>query len=56
MKNDYFKRLSSNIATSLDWNVPKFVKRHKGDGELIRRQTRRRDKQIVRKETDNYEK
>lgn len=42
---DEFKKKNVNLATSLDYNAPRYVKRSKGDGKLIRRYARRKLKQ-----------
>lgn len=46
---DVFKKKSMKEATYWDWNVPKFVKRHKGDTQKLHRLSRRRLKQELRK-------
>lgn len=42
---DIFKRKSMKLATSLDWNCTKYVKRRKKDTERIHRYARRKLKQ-----------
>lgn len=42
---DKFKEANVNLATKLDYNAPKIVKRGKGDGKRIRRYARRKLKQ-----------
>lgn len=39
---DDFKKANTYLATRIDWNVPQYIKRRKGDGELVRRHARRK--------------
>lgn len=52
---DLFKKINMKLATSLDWNCPKIVKRNKGDTQLLHKYSRRKLKQVLLKELD-YEK
>lgn len=45
---DVFKVTGMKLATSLDWNAKKYVKRCKGDTELIHRYSRRKMKEEIR--------
>lgn len=42
---DVFKQTNNVLATAWDWNCPKYVKRCRGDGKLLRRYARRKLKQ-----------
>lgn len=44
---DDFKRTNMKLATALDYNAPRMVKRHKGDGKRLRRYARRKLKQNI---------
>ena len=50
---DLFKKINMKLATSLDWNCPKIVKRTKGDTQLLHRHSRRKLKQDLTKEIKN---
>ena len=45
---DNFKRKSNKEATSWDWNIPKYVKRYKGDTQILHKLSRRRLKRELR--------
>lgn len=49
MTADKFKRANQNDVTSIDYNVPQYVKRGKGDGKMLRRLARRRLKRELKK-------
>lgn len=45
---DLFKRKNNKMATALDWNCPKYVKRTKGDTQILHRLSRRKLKQELK--------
>lgn len=47
---DIFKEANNKEATAIDWNCPQYVKRGKGDGEMLRRLARHKLKDELRKE------
>ena len=47
---DNFKRKSNKEATSWDWNIPKYVKRYKGNTQILHRLSRRRLKRELKRE------
>lgn len=47
---DIFKKENNKLATMLDWNCPRYVKRCKGDTERLHRYSRRKLKQNLKKE------
>lgn len=47
---DIFQKENNKIATILDWNCPRYVKRCKGDTERLHRYSRRKLKQKLKKE------
>ena len=51
MNKDDFKRANQVDVTAIDYNVPQYVKRGKGDGKMLRRLARRRLKQELTKES-----
>lgn len=52
---DDFKRKNMKLATVLDWNCSRYVKRNKGDTQLLHRYSRRKLKQEIIKEREIYE-
>lgn len=45
---DLFKRKMNKDATAIDWNVPQYVKRTKGDTAKLHRLARRRLKRELK--------
>lgn len=50
---DLFKQENIKYATSIDWNCPKIVKRHKGDTQKLHKYSRRKLKNKLAKEISN---
>ena len=50
---DKFKEMNQIDVDSIDYNVPQYTQRRKGDGQMLRQLARHRLKQELRKEL-NY--